>query len=383
MPKYLLILTLTGVLWANLKTNPQPLPKSAHPWEIITSAALEKSVTERLRHMPRRSIALWKAFLWGDTQDLHPRLRLAIRELNLPHLFTPSGLHLWALRLAGSPLELALYSLHPWPHALYQGFLCLFPFAFEGLYALKRMALFHLVLLVLHVWAKRKKKKLDLFIIFLAVFAVDFIFGTYQQGPLSFCLSFLFLGSIFASIPHGKTWIYLIGAQIFLATMQGRPITTMALLISPLVIGQFAILFPAILLAIAWPNTWIIKTTMWGTQAFMHELTFLFALAQKHPYLFPWLFPSITLALAIPLFVSGGPVARRWALVFLLLAPNGVLNHPRKNWALILTHNFSSTSRLALNRHNVLLSSRAGKVPKSCHNIPLEGWYKIECRKAD
>ncbi len=367
-------------MWVNLKMTPQTAPKAPRPWEIITAASLEKSVTTRLHHIPRRAVALWKAFLWGDTRDLHPRLRLAIRELNLPHLFTPSGLHLWALRLAGSPLELVLYSLHPWLHGLYQGFLCLFPFAFQGLYALKRMGLFHVVLLALHLWAKKKKKKLDHFALFLGVFALDFIFGTYQQGPLSFCLSFLFLGSIFASIPRGKTWAYLIGAQIFLGVLQGRPITTMALLISPLVVVQFAILFPAILLAIAWPHVWIIKTAMWGTHAFMRELTFLFALAQKHPYFFPWLFPSLTLALAIPLLISGGPVARRWALVLFLLAPNGVLNHSRKNWALVLANNFSSASRTALNRHNLLISSHTHSVPKNCQSIPLEGWYKLECR---
>ncbi|MBI2520024.1 MAG: hypothetical protein HYV97_06395 [Bdellovibrio sp.] len=381
MSKYLVILLLSALMWVNLKTTPPTAPKPPHSWEVITTKALEKSVSERLRNIPRRAVALWKAFLWGDTRDLHPRLRLAIKELNLPHLFTPSGLHLWAMRLAGSPLELVLYSLHPWIHGVYQGFLCLFPFAFQGLYALKRMGLFHLVLLGLRLWAKKKQKKLNHFVIFLAVFALDFIFGTYQQGPLSFCLSFLFLGSIFASFPNTKTWAYLIGAQIFLATMQGRPLTTMALLISPLVVGQFALLFPTILLAIAWPHDWIIKTTLWGTQAFMRELTWLFGLAQKYPYFFPWLFPSITLALAIPLFLTGGAVARRWALILFLLAPNGVLNHSRKNWALVLANNFSSNSRIALNHHNILISSHARSVPKNCQNIPLEGWYKLECRK--
>ncbi len=355
---------------------------SSHPWEIITSEGMEKSIAKRLDQAPRRSVALWKAFLWGDTHDLSPQLRQAIRELNLPHLFTPSGLHLWAIRLAGSPLELVLYSLHPWLHGLYQGILCLFPFTFQGLYALKRMAFFHLVLLGLHFWAKKKKKKLNFFAIFLSVFALDFIFGTYQQGALSFTLSFLFLGSIFASIPGKKTWAYLMGAQLFFVTLQGRPLTIMALLISPLVVGQFAILFPAILLAILFPQGWIIRATMWGTNAFMHEITFLFHLAQKHPYFFPWLFPSLALAVALPLFVTSGPRGRRFALLLFLLAPNGALNHSRKNWAIILTQNSSLAGQTALNRHNLLITARPRSTPKNCLNIPLEGTYKLECLKS-
>ena len=94
------------------------------------------------------------------------------------------------------------------------------------------------------------KIKSCVFSIFLLVFLGDFFFGTYQDSPLSFLYSFIFIGSILSQLekPYVSIFFPLIGSHIILAYFTFLPIFPIGLLIGILITPLFSILFPIFLI---------------------------------------------------------------------------------------------------------------------------------------
>ncbi len=148
---------------------------------------LETKVQEKLKKGQQG--ALENSLNLGVRKGLSHSTYLNFKNLNLLHLFTPSGLHyfpiFWLLKFIFSYKVLRGYSIIFW-------LLCL---QLEGFYSLKRIA----AIKMLWLWNKKSPYQLQLFHIFLFVFLVDFIIGSFQFSPLSWGYSFLFLGLIFSN----------------------------------------------------------------------------------------------------------------------------------------------------------------------------------------
>jgi predicted membrane metal-binding protein len=137
--------------------------------------------------LPFKLNPLAKAYFLGDKTQLSTKEKKLHQALNLQHLMTPSGLHLSSLLVLFSFLSkrpsftffiLSLLSF------------CVFPLS--GLLSLKRMIIFGLLKV-------NPLKKISNTICFWLTFTISYLLGMYFQSPLSFTLSFVFLGALLCS----------------------------------------------------------------------------------------------------------------------------------------------------------------------------------------
>ena len=204
-----------------------------------------KSPFAKIYKNPRLASVAW-AYITGNKKGMGRKINKAHRHLNLLHLFTPSGLHFSVvafivlkltvfLRRFGKFFSLAVFL------PLYIG-----PFFLTGYYAIKRIAEYKIVAEIL----KQKRIHIDKFWVFLGVFLLDFIFGTYQHSPLSYSFSYLFLGIVFClkDIPRFFWPFAFLGGQVLAAFCFETPLTYTGFYWGFLLVSLFSLVFPIILL---------------------------------------------------------------------------------------------------------------------------------------
>ena len=181
-----------------------------------------------------RLAALVEAYVLGQKRGMGRKLKRAHKNLNLLHLFTPSGLHFSALLLVLRLFRLPLLPFY------------LLPFLLSEYYAIKRIAEYSLARRLIG----KTGWKPDGYGLFLGVFALDFLFGTYRASPLSYSFSYLFLGIIFSIKDSPKTyWPWaLLGGQILAAFCFDTPLTHLGFIFGFFLTGFFALIFPLIAL---------------------------------------------------------------------------------------------------------------------------------------
>ncbi len=207
MKKIILVFTIFIILmeiWQLMPSNKQ----------LVTyPRALQKRHEKIIKKLPlkeQRSFRLLASFVAGDP-NLSGLLKSPYRKLGLIHLMTPSGFHLQLIFFLFAFFKLkrikkfALISL-------------LGIFFLPGFEALKRV----IVLRLLGSFHQKLPKNLSSpFCQFLVVFLLFLIFGDYARNPLSFSMSFLFLGIIYSmdKYKNGKFylafWIFF-GAQLLI-----------------------------------------------------------------------------------------------------------------------------------------------------------------------
>jgi hypothetical protein len=197
----------------------------------------------------RENAGLLTAYAAGARSGLTKRLRDAHQDLKLQHLFTPSGLHFTALLLWLAPV---FYLYRKNQHPLLFGalfILFLSPWLLDGFYSLKRVGALKSVLLV----NAHLRLGLKPYWVFLMVFFVDFLFGTYQYSPQSFQLSFLFLGLIFSVIGSPKLFftLALFIGQCFVSYQTGSPLSLTGFILGLMITALFSTIFP-LLLSLFW-----------------------------------------------------------------------------------------------------------------------------------
>lgn len=162
--------------------------------------------SEAARRIPIISnVPLINAYLTGNKTGLSKNLKNAHRDLNLQHLMTPSGLHLTSLLLLVSIfLRRRLFQFF----FLFALSFIIFPY--DGVDSFKRMVLFGIL-------RKNPLRPLSLKYSYLLTFFIAFCFGHYFKNPISFCLSFIFIGALICSKNKLQTFITLAFLQIILA----------------------------------------------------------------------------------------------------------------------------------------------------------------------
>ncbi len=191
----------------------------------------------------RKYVHLTAAFLWGETLSLSPVMKVPYKKLGLSHVFSPSGFHLqgvyWVMRA---------FRLHHIFIALALGI-----FFIPGFSPLKKIILlknFHQC----HLWLCKKgllQKKISPFVIFHGTFFLFFLSGDYFENPLSFSLSYLFLGIIYAlhnePTQNGFTffWAFFFGQLLVMAFLPSS-VTLTSFFLGFLLGLLFNLIFPVI-----------------------------------------------------------------------------------------------------------------------------------------
>ncbi len=132
---------------------------------------------------------LKKSFLCGNKKGLKKEVKKAYKNLNLYHLFTPSGIHLSIFYLLNTPLIKLASHLSIRFGIIYKIILSIWPWFFSGFFSLKRIGGMHMLKMLPHQLSNQQ--------IFFIFFTFDFFWGTYSMSPMSWSYSFLFLGIVF------------------------------------------------------------------------------------------------------------------------------------------------------------------------------------------
>jgi predicted membrane metal-binding protein len=263
---------------------------------------------------------LLKSYVLGEKRGLSKKIIQDFKALNLMHLFTPSGLHMSSVLLI---LSFVLKRL-PWLQIV----LCLLPFGFGGFYAIKRLCLLRLICIL----NKKLPYKLDIFWLFIIVFSLDFIFGTYSQSPMSFSASFLFLGILFSLKDNNVftlAWGFFSG-QVLLAYFFHEPFTHLGFIPGFILTAIFSLLFPFYLIGLLIPYP--------GLQSIV--LSYLW-LVQKSSLIIQYMGWSFaTLPFLAFIFLSFTRW-RRWGLIFLMFHSNPLLNFEIRSYKYPKAPNFN------------------------------------------
>lgn len=177
-------------------------------------------------------LELWESILTGRSAPLSKIIREKYKQLGLNHVFTPSGFHLSAIIF---PFMKFIKS-----HHLQLGFLGILGctlFFLPGFSALKRMVLI-----------KINQRLLSQHIGFISALILDMFFGTFQNSPLSFTYSFLFIGIIYSGLRGLGLILWFFFAQMMIAYFQGNDISLLLLIFSPLLNLLFTLLLPVLFL---------------------------------------------------------------------------------------------------------------------------------------
>lgn len=178
----------------------------------------------------------------GDKSRLRKKVKRTFKLFGLYHLFTPSGLHLTAILL---PFFFFLKKNHS---KLLKSLLILVllpAFWLEKFYSLKRMCLFHILKLLF--------PKLNFRTIFILTFFLNFLWGGWNQSPLSFALSYLFFGSIIFSKTKKQILSHLFFSQMLVASLFEDYFSPFGFLIGQLFNLSFSLFFPVITLTTPLP----------------------------------------------------------------------------------------------------------------------------------
>jgi hypothetical protein len=187
-------------------------------------------------------VALINAYLTGQKNGLSKTLKKIHQDLNLQHLMTPSGLHLASLLVI-----LGFFFKNPKAQFAFLLILGILVWPYYGLDSFKRMILFGL-------FRKNPLRPLSLKSSFFLTFAFAFALGQYLRNPLSFCLSFIFIGALIYTKNRLSTFITLGFLQIIIANWFENSFSPMGILIGLCLSLLSPIIFPLFILEALFPN---------------------------------------------------------------------------------------------------------------------------------
>jgi competence protein ComEC len=112
------------------------------------------------------------------------------------------------------------------------------------------------------------------FHLFLLTFLIDFFLGSFEQSPLSFSYSFLFLGLIFAQDEFNKKklLLYFLGAQIILSFFNGEGFYLIGIINGFLITSLFSLLFPLWLIIFFLPSKMTLTSFLYDLFNFSMEI---------------------------------------------------------------------------------------------------------------
>lgn len=239
--KFFAIITLTSAILLILS---KPFDQKIKPTKktlpsIIT--AQHSAFKDSFRYPQNANIA-W-AMMTGEKFGISPKVTQDFKDLELNFLFSPGGIHLTAF------LALVFFLIKKYIHkklskTLRAGFLisalCL-PYL-----ALKRIVLLRLLIM----FQKNFKQRIPIEILFLITFGISFLLGHFKESPLSFILSFIFMGT-FISLGDKPKFILILGlfsSHLLIAFFSGNEVSFFSLILNLPIIALFSFFLPFVFL---------------------------------------------------------------------------------------------------------------------------------------
>ena len=183
------------------------------------------------------NMALKKSFLCGNKKGLERETKKAYKNLNLYHLFTPSGIHLGIFYMINTPSINYVGRRSKKLYLVYKVALSIWPWFLGGFLSLKRIGGMHLIKIL-----PIKIKPVQIFFLF---FLFDYFFGTYKDSPMSWSYSFLFLGIVFHTYQKSflKFSLYLFSGQLLASVFSYQDIYPLSFLPSFVLTAIFTPVF--------------------------------------------------------------------------------------------------------------------------------------------
>lgn len=288
-------------------------------------------------------------FLSGNKRWVDKKMLRPYKLLNLYHLFTPSGLHLTSFIEVvkfvfkwGSTKLLLIIEIF---------LLILLTYIFVpigGYFSLKRMLLFRMNSLWIPYTNKLMFSKLqwNSFYLFLLTFSIDFFFGTYQQSPLSFCYSYIFLGCIIVNLKKApiKIVLSIIGGQILCAYVSKQGIYIPSLFFNFFLSSLFTLLFPFFILCVVFP--FLCNYLFYITIIPFHYLVEKLTLFPKEKFWWEVEFIHIILVFLFALPKISFSYKKNILIIYFIASSNIVNNGPSFLWKEIRGNNRSLSESL-------------------------------------
>lgn len=212
----------------------------SRPFKFKFSRRIKRTFKEK------HNFYIYRSFLTGRKRGVSKDLKMALTNLNLLHLLTPSGLHLSSLLLIIALMRKRFKG--PWPKRV-ELIICLSIYFFlPGYYSLKRVALLR-SLFIANNYFKNHFQSLQIFSIFLII---DIMFGTFQYSKISFAYSVLFLGIIFlgGKLNFIKLSLLFFSGQVLIAAINDQQISYLSVIVSPILTWVFTLAYPLLFLNI-------------------------------------------------------------------------------------------------------------------------------------
>lgn len=189
---------------------------------------------------PQNANVLW-AFLTGQQSGITPKTKSDFQDLELGFLFSPSAIHFSAL------MALIFFIVKKFKNKKINKsiklLILLLAFMLPYL-AIKRIVLFRLLF-----WAQslfKLKRRVPVEALFLATFLLSFLLGHYQESPLGFSLSFLYIGTFIALRNEARKTILLglFSTHLIICFFNGQETSILSLLLNIPLLALFSALMP-------------------------------------------------------------------------------------------------------------------------------------------
>lgn len=280
----------------------------------------------------KENAALINSYITGNKRRLTKKQKRAHSYCNIQHFFTPSGIHvapilfilsslLARIKLGNNFKLVASISLTTVSYIL-----C--PF----------LSINRILVLKFFNKSKQLKKYFSGSLPFYLAFVFDFLFGGYSRSPLSFTLSFLFLGIIFFSKYLSKIQLCTLffAGQILIAYFFKTNITYGSFIFSPILTTIFSAIFPFLFFMYFIPWSWSLLEPL------VEILDLLISICGELSIMTNTLIPTIFIIVAIYIFI----LSRRAIILFLgvlliILSPKNIYNLPSSSVKKDLPSNIS------------------------------------------
>lgn len=230
------IFIISSFLMATLSHQEQSKLTQFHKVSTSPQFSQFKKAAPELNKNNKILLRIWESMITGRTQGIPHKTKDLYKRLGLSHLFTPSGFHLSALLI---PIFILLKSRSIQLLVLLTIFFLLQ--FIQGQDALKRMAGVKLI-----------QKKFGTQLGFIMATLFDVIFGTFQNSPLGFTYSFLFLGIVYSQKSKKFLILWFFLAQLLIAYFQHKSISPLLIFLNPMITFLFSMLIP-ILFILSFP----------------------------------------------------------------------------------------------------------------------------------
>ncbi|MBC7538810.1 MAG: hypothetical protein H7281_08315 [Bacteriovorax sp.] len=203
--------------------------------------AQQEAFKVSFKHPQNANIA-W-AMMTGEKFGISPKAKQDFTDLELNFLFSPSGLHLAALLtllffLIKKYKRNKLFKMAQWGLLIWALFL---PYL-----AIKRIIFLRLLKMSQSIF----KRKFPIEILFLITFGISFMLGHFKESPLSFILSFLYVGT-FISLSDKPKIILILGlfsTHLLIAFFNGNEVSLFSIILDLPIISLFVFFLPFVFL---------------------------------------------------------------------------------------------------------------------------------------